>query len=148
MPRRPELKDPQYCVNGSTISDDAGYWLATSDHIANDSGVYIVLKGEPSGYHQPKRVNVMELAKSTTTTGTNSETVFLTDELTKTMGKASQKQVEEDELTTIQSSARGSTLQALQEDRSLVHVDFAKLVSGLNIRHPEGGNAAAAGFRG
>jgi hypothetical protein len=141
-------KNPQYCVNGSTISDDAGYWLATSDHIANDSAVYTVLKGEPSGYHQPKRVNVVEVAKNSTAAETDSEQVFLTDELTKTMGKASQKQVEEDELTTIQSPVRGSTLQALQEDRSLVHLDFAKLVAGFNIRHPDGGNAAAAGFQG
>jgi hypothetical protein len=64
------------------------------------------------------------------------------------MGNASQKRVEEDELTTIQNSAKGSPLLALQEDRSLVHLDFAKQAAGFNIRHPEGGNTAAAGFQG
>ena len=141
-------KSPQYCVNGSTIADDAGYWLATSDHIANDSAIYTALRDEPSGYHQPKRVNVAEVTKNSTATKTHSEQVFLTDELTKTMGNTSQKRVEENELTTIQNSAKVSPLLALQEDRSLVHLDFAKLVAGFNIRHPEGGNEAAAGFQG
>jgi len=33
-------QDVHYCVNGASIQDDAGYWVATSDHIAHDGVVY------------------------------------------------------------------------------------------------------------
>jgi hypothetical protein len=38
--------DVQYCVNGSVIADDAGYWVTTSDHIANDTAIYTMLEAK------------------------------------------------------------------------------------------------------
>jgi hypothetical protein len=57
------VKTPRYCVNGSAISDDAGYWVATSDHIANDPAVYSVLNGEPAGYHKLELVKLTKGAQ-------------------------------------------------------------------------------------
>jgi hypothetical protein len=100
------VKTPRYCVNGSAISDDAGYWVATSDHIANDPAVYSVLNGEPAGYHK------LELVKLTKGAQPQVEEVFLTDELTKAFIRLADMKVAQEELTTDQTSGRGTTLQA------------------------------------
>ena len=76
------------------------------------------------------------------------EELFLTDELTKALIRPADMQDAKDEITEDQTSVRGTKFQAHQEDRSLVHLDFAKLVAGFNVRHPDGGNAAAAAFQG
>ena len=41
-----------YCVGGTPISDDAYYWLVTSDQLAQDKAVYGTLESLPSKNHQ------------------------------------------------------------------------------------------------
>ncbi len=41
-----------YCVGGTPISDDAYYWLVTSDQLAEDKAVYGTLQSLPSVNHQ------------------------------------------------------------------------------------------------
>jgi hypothetical protein len=78
----------------------------------------------------------------------NPEELFLTDELTKTRMRPAQKKVAQEELTEDQTSARGTKLQAQQEDRSLVHLDFAKVVAGLISGIRRAGMPRQVGSRG
>jgi hypothetical protein len=111
-----------YCVNGSTIAEDASYWVETSSHIANDGITYTTMKALPDDYHQ-RMMNK-----------------FLTAEMTKVIVN----------LTTPVDDLPPTMWQAqrTQQQRRLLHLDYGKLVAGFNIRNPDGGNTAASNFQG
>jgi hypothetical protein len=108
-----------YCVNGSSIQDDAAYWVATSDAIAQDGTLYKVMNAEPADYHRA-------LADH-----------FITYDLAAVAVNHPQD-----------SQSFPPNAERIQQQRALLHIDYSKLVAGFNIRHPVGGNAAAAGFQG
>lgn len=113
-------KEQPYCINGSTISDDGGYWVVTSDSLARDTTEYSQFGNLPSGYHEPSRG------------------VFFNGELQKALAQEPKINLTKDPAVTSKS----------QQYRDLFHVDIAKWVAGFSIRHPVGGNAAAAAFQG
>lgn len=113
-------KEQPYCINGSTILDDGSYQVVTSDSLARDTTDYSQFGNLPSGYHQP------------------SVGVFFTDELQKALAREPKIKLTEDPEVNSKS----------QQYRDLFHVDIAKWVAGFSIRHPVGGNAAAAAFQG
>ncbi|CAN5676990.1 hypothetical protein BH10ACI4_BH10ACI4_11690 [soil metagenome] len=109
-----------YCVNGQNIVDDRAYWIATNDHLANDSTVYKALAGEPSPYHAPRPT-------------------FLTTEITETMV----------DVHGLPKPIRGPaedvlTAQLTHQQRPLVHLDYSKLVASFTSLHPQGGNQYVA----
>ena len=145
---------PHYCVTGSTIADDAAYWVATSDHIANDSAVYSEMKKEPRDYHHLVE-QIEETPNGSAKPTKEGEPLFLTDELAKRLTDLGGPFIESASPPSADGAAeevseekREKNEQRDQEDRSLVHLDYAKLVAGFNIRHPDGGDTAAAGFQG
>lgn len=140
--------DPQYCVNGSTIADDAGYWISTSDHVANDAAIYTMLRNESSGYHQLKWVKLVYDTSSAQDPEVGWEGMFLTDELTDNLQHQGGAKAESFIQQASKHTGQSTALQHLQQDRSLLHLDYAKLVAGFSLRHPDGGNAAAANFQG
>ena len=79
-------EEVHYCVNGASIQDDAGYWVATSDHIANDTITYTSMSSLPRDYRQLKRAS-LAVASSTQASAPSKRTreLFITDELTKTL---------------------------------------------------------------
>lgn len=141
-----------YCVTGSTVADDAAYWMETSDHIANDGVICSEMKKEPKDYHRLMTA-VDEKQKGAEGAAKEGKPLFLTEELMKRSTElggsfvtpppapgAIAKQDSEE--------TRETNEQRDQEERSLMHVDFSRLVAGFNIRHPEGGNQRASAFQG
>jgi hypothetical protein len=122
--------EPPYCVNGSTIADDAAYWVATSDHLANDSVLYTSMKALPKDYHEGHSAEFLTLELSEALKN-NKKGLLLP---LKSNGDKSKTPIE--------------LAQDEQQDRSLVHLDYGKLVAGFNVRAPQGGNAAAGNFQG
>jgi hypothetical protein len=137
----------RYCVTGSTITDDGGYWVATSDHIANDKAVYSEMKNEPNHYHNPveaKAVPVPGPGEKPQKQGKEENPRFLTEELANILaGK-----IREVAPTVAEGVDRATKEEHDQQQRTLLHVDYAKIVAGFNIRHPQGGNPASADFQG
>lgn len=113
-------KEQPYCINGSTISDDGSYWVVTSDSLAHDATDYSQFGNLLSGYHEP------------------SKGVFFTGELQDALTREPKIELSEDPVT----------ISKAQQYKDLFHVDIAKWVAGFSIRHPVGGNAAAATFQG
>src|ERR1700733_9376298 len=98
-------------------------------------------------YHQQKWVR---LVPEDPAQSIDWEGLFITDEITKNMTdqKRAMNAQREPVLQTLvatasEKTAQGTQLQWLQQDRPLLHLDYAKLVAGFNIRHPDGGNEAA-----
>lgn len=107
-------------INGSTILDDGSYWVVTSDSLAHDTTDYSQFGNLLSGYHQP------------------SKGVFFTGELQHALEREPKIELSEDPVAISKS----------QQYKDLFHVDIAKWVAGFSIRHPVGGNTAAATFQG
>lgn len=141
-------KDTQYCVNGATIADDAGYWISTSDHIANDTEIYTMFEPKMADYRQQQSIKLVYTHPPSRDRKAISEDVFLTDELTANLRRQSANERNTLIVEASQRTPQGTVLQHLQQTRSLIHWDYAKLVAGFSLRHPDGGNAAAAGFQG
>jgi hypothetical protein len=113
-------KEQPYCINGSTILDDGSYWVVTSDSLAHDTTDYSQFGSLMAGYHRP------------------SKGVFFAGELQEALGRGPKIDLTEDPVAISKS----------QQYNDLFHVDIAKWVAGFSIRHPVGGNAAAAAFQG
>jgi hypothetical protein len=124
-------KEQPLCINGATISDDGSYWVVTSDSLARDRTDYSQFGNLPSGYRQPSRG------------------MFFTRELHKALAGAPKLSLNGAPDRHSKSKAYDPEVQSMsQQYRDLFHVDIAKWVAGFSIRHPVGGNAAAATFQG
>ncbi|MBZ5506021.1 MAG: hypothetical protein LAO78_11090 [Acidobacteriia bacterium] len=123
-------KEQPYCVNGATISDDGSYWVVTSDSLARDTTDYSQFGSLPSGYHQQLRG------------------MFFNGELQEALVGAGELKLHADPDNSKSQPYDPGVHSKSQQYRDLFHVDIAKWVAGFSIRHPVGGNAAAATFQG
>jgi hypothetical protein len=129
----PNCKDPgadatsttPYCVNGQAISKDGAYWVATSDHIAEDTAIYTGLSGlTGAGYHDVR------------------DGVYLTAAIADLFDIRAQNEVTAISVTNTPGSPTATSelalanLQTRQQHRLFFQWDAAKLVAGYNFKSP------------
>jgi hypothetical protein len=111
-----------YCVEGKVIGDDGSYWVASSDHLANDSTIYTALSAlKTPGYHEPK------------------DGLYLTGEIADLIDRHGQKQAAEDgrgeSANTVEQSM--ANIQLRQQRKFTVQTDFAKVAAGFSAIRPD-----------
>lgn len=126
-PNAPKPDKIPYCINGSAISDEAAYSILTSDHVANDNVVYSALSTLLSHYHEKSND-------------------FITKKLMYILLSGRLQPEKEPPSASMPTVAERTQLS--YQHRDLFHWDYSKAVAGLNLRRPQGGNAAAANFQG
>ncbi len=111
-----------YCVNGAPVATDHAYWIATSDHLAQDSEIYQNISGllkQNSEYAQtPEEYLSAEIARETLSRGP--------DPLLQPSGNTPHPAAE----------SSLAEIEQLHQSRSLVQLDFSKLVAGFTFFHP------------
>jgi len=126
-----------YCVGGTPVSDDAYYWLVTSDQLAEDKAVYGTLQSLPSKNHLRKDIYI---------------TAPLSHYLLATLHLPAQGS--NSTTTTAQVApmipASGNAEKAITSQNEMFQqmplwqIDFAKVIASFNSRGPVGGNAFVA----
>ncbi|MGD0156105.1 MAG: hypothetical protein ABSB50_08405 [Terracidiphilus sp.] len=113
-----------YCVGGTPISDDAYYWLLTSDQLAEDKAVYGTLQSLPSANHQRTDVYVTAPLSHFFLNSISSPDVQVAD-LGGTSGSPQKLVTSGNEVF---------------QQMPLWQVDFAKLIASFGSRAPINGN--------
>lgn len=127
-----------YCVGGTPISDDAYYWLVTSDQLAQDKAVYGTLQSLPSKNHQRTDVYI---------TAPLSHYILTSLHLSSPGSKAAGNV----QLATLAPSS-GSAEKAITNQNEvfqqmpLWQIDFAKVIASFNSRAPVNGNSYVGGY--
>jgi hypothetical protein len=127
-----------YCIGGTPVSDDAYYWLVTSDQLAEDKAVYDTLESLPSKNHLRKDIYItaplshylltsLHLPGPGTGPGTStsSMTTAQVAPLTPASGTAEKTITSQNEMF---------------QQMPLWQIDFAKVIASFNSRGPVGGN--------
>ncbi len=128
-----------YCVGGTPVSDDAYYWLVTSDQLAEDKAVYDTLESLPSKNHLRKDVYItaplshyiltsLHLPSPSTSPSTSMTTAATTPQvapLIPASGTAEKTITSQNEMF---------------QQMPLWQIDFAKVIASFNSRGPVGGN--------
>jgi len=123
-----------YCVGGTPISDDAYYWLVTSDQLAQDKAVYGTLQSLPSKNHQRTDVYItaplshyllasLHLPSPGASPTSNTTTQVAT--LVPPSGSSEKVITNQNEIF---------------QQMPLWQIDFAKVIASFNSRAPVGGN--------
>jgi hypothetical protein len=127
-----------YCVGGTPVSDDAYYWLVTSDQLAQDKAVYGTLESLPSKNHQRTDVYItarlshyvlasLSLPKPGSNPGGSTQVATLVP----SSGTAEKTITSQNEVF---------------QQMPLWQIDFAKVIASFNSRAPVGGNAFVGGY--
>lgn len=121
----------KYCVNGQRLTDDGAYWVATSDHLAEDNQVYRLLKNLDATYHLKKK------------------NLFMTGEIADEIFRRNRDEASEKLVKAHDADIGMRKVEELQQKRPILQVDFAKWVVGFMVRNPNQGNVElAANFSG
>ena len=129
-----------YCVGGTPVSDDAYYWLVTSDQLAQDKAVYSTLESLPSKNHERTDVYI-----------TASLSHYIRNSLRHPASSPSPNTTTE--VATLV-PASGTAEKAITNQNEvfqqmpLWQIDFAKVIASFNSRAPVGGNTYAQNFQG
>jgi hypothetical protein len=126
-----------YCIGGTPVSDDAYYWLVTSDQLAEDKAVYDSLETLPSKNHLRKDVYItaplshylLDSLKLPSPLPAASSTTTQVATLGPPSGNAEKTITSQNEVF---------------QQMPLWQVDFAKVIASFNSRGPVGGNAFVA----
>ncbi len=126
-----------YCIGGTPVSDDAYYWLVTSDQLAQDKAVYDTLECLPSKNHLRKDVYItaplshylLDSLKLPSPLPAASSTTTQVATLGPPSGNAEKTITSQNEMF---------------QQMPLWQVDFAKVIASFNSRGPVGGNAFVA----
>ena len=119
-----------YCIGGTPISDDAYYWLLTTDQLAQDRAVYGTLQKIPPVNHRPTQTFItFALSHNLLNSLRNSRTRLAT--MQPPPGSVERAVTSENE-----------TFQQMP----LWQVDFAKLIASFTSRQPVGGNQFVGGY--
>ncbi len=121
-----------YCVGGTPVSDDAYYWLVTSDQLAQDKAIYGTLESLPSKNHQRTDVYItaplshyilasLHLPKP----GSNANSNIQVATLAPPSGTAEKAITNQNEIF---------------QQMPLWQIDFAKVIASFNSRTPVNGN--------
>ena len=127
-----------YCVGGTPISDDAYYWLVTSDQLAQDKAVYGTLENLPSKNYQRTDVYITaplshylltSLHRPSPGNNPSSSTQLAT--LAPSSGTAEKAITSQNEIF---------------QQMPLWQIDFAKVIASFNSRAPVNGNNYVGAF--
>jgi hypothetical protein len=132
-----------YCIGGTPVSDDAYYWLVTSDQLAEDKAVYDSLESLPSKNHLRKDVYItaplshylltsLHLPSPGTGPSTSSSNTLAAQATSQVAPLASSSGTAEKTIT---------SQNEMFQQMPLWQVDFAKVIASFNSRGPVGGNA-------
>ncbi len=131
---------PTYCIDGTPISDDAYYWLLTTDQLAQDKAIYGTLQALPTDMH-----------KVTERFVSNPLSHFLQNNLT-AQGDAQPSLALDLFNGTSQTTKPVETVITADNEkfqqRELYQVDFAKVIASFNSREAVGGNQFVELFQG
>lgn len=116
-----DAKGPQYCINDQFVADDGAYWVATSDHLAQDTQLYRVLSALDPRYHLEKHGLYL--------------TREIVDEVYVHGSRASEVLVSAPDA---QSGMR--EIETYQQKRPILQLDYAKAVAGFMLRKPNTSN--------
>lgn len=124
---------PQYCINGQKIADDGAYWVSTSDHLAQDTQVYKVLSSLDQRYHLPKRGLFLtgEIADEICGRATGSASACTPQQHSRETREV-QKATPTDD-----AQAYMREIEAFQQQRPILQLDYAKVVAGFMVRRPD-----------
>jgi len=122
-----------YCVGGTPISDDAYYWLVTSDQLAQDAAVYRTLESLPSKNHERTDTYITARLSHYLLTslhlpgpGKTPNSIASVTTLAPPSGTAEKTITNQNEIF---------------QQMPLWQVDFAKVIASFNSRAPVGGNS-------
>src|ERR1700722_19797348 len=128
-----------YCIGGTPVSDDAYYWLVTSDQLAEDKAVYDSLESLPSKNHLRKDVYITAPLSHYLLTslhlpgpGTGPSTSSSNTLAAHATPQAPSSGTAEKTIT---------SQNEMFQQMPLWQVDFAKVIASFNSRGPVGGNA-------
>jgi hypothetical protein len=120
----------KYCINGHRLADDGAYYVATSDHLAQDKQVYGILQSLDPTYH--KKLNL-----------------FITREIADELFRRDRDEASEKLVKATNADIGMNKVEELQQKRPILQVDFAKWVAGFMVRSPNQRNTdLAANFSG
>ncbi len=124
-----------YCVDGAPVVADHAYWIATSDHLAEDTDIYQNISGllkDNGNYAQATEKYISgELAEEILS--------HRQDEAQTKPGDVPQGEVYEKDTAEGKNPSAESSLLNLEQShqsRSLAQLDFSKLVAGFTFFHP------------
>jgi hypothetical protein len=131
-----------YCIGGTPVSDDAYYWLVTSDQLAEDKAVYDTLQSLPSKNHLRKDIYItaplshylltsLRLPAPSTVPST-STTSMTTAQVTPPVAPLIPSSGTAEKTITSQNE--------VFQQMPLWQIDFAKVIASFNSRGPVGGN--------
>jgi hypothetical protein len=109
----------QYCINSQKVTDDGAYWIATSDHLAEDSQLYKVLNNLDASYHLKKRG------------------LFLTGEITDEIYIRGSRGPSQSFASVSDAPAGMRGIETYQQKRAITQLDYAKVVAGFMVRKPD-----------
>ncbi len=121
-----------YCVGGTPVSDDAYYWLVTSDQLAQDKAVYGTLENLPSKNHQRTDVYI---------TAPLSHYILASLHLP-SPGNSPNSNIQVATLAPPSGSAEKAITNQNEifQQMPLWQIDFAKVIASFNSRAPVNGN--------
>lgn len=117
---------PQYCINGQFVADDGAYWVATSDHLAQDTQLYKVLSGLDPRYHLKK------------------PGLSLTREITDEVYVHGSRGASEALASAPDAQSGMRKIETYQQKRPILQLDYAKAVAGFMVRKPNTSNTQLA----
>ena len=127
-----------YCVGGTPVSDDAYYWLVTSDQLAQDKAVYGTLESLPSKNHQRTDVYITAplshyilASLHLPSPGNNPSSNVQVAALAPSSGTAEKAITSQNEVF---------------QQMPLWQIDFAKVIASFNSRAPVNGNSYVGAF--
>jgi hypothetical protein len=120
----PNDEASKYCVNGQRLAGDNAYYVATSDHLAQDKQVYKVLKDLDPEYHAGKH------------------NLFITGEIADEVFRHDRDEWSEQMVAALNPDIGINKVEELQQKRPILQVDFAKWVAGFMVRSPNQSDTA------
>ncbi len=121
-----DAKGPQYCINARPLADDGAYWVATSDHLAQDTHLYKVLSSLDPKYRLEK------------------PGLFLTREITDEVYVHSSKGASETLASAPDAQTGIREIETYHQKRPILQLDYAKAVAGVMVRRPDMSNTELA----
>ena len=125
-----------YCVGGTPVSDDAYYWLVTSDQLAQDKSVYETLETLPSKNHQRTDLYITAPLSH----------YLLASLHHPTPSPSASPNTSSTQLASLAPSS-GTAEKAITSQNEIFQqmplwqIDFAKVIASFNSRGPVGGNS-------
>jgi len=120
----PNDEGSKYCVNGQRLADDGAYYVATSDHLAQDKQVYKLLQNLDTAYHAGKH------------------SLFITGEIANEVFRPDRRRSSEQIVQATDPDTGMTTVEEQQQKRPILQVDFAKWAAGFMVRSPNQSDAA------